>query len=680
MASSGTAGGQQGAREWRAPVVGQVEQLVEMLERGCQGAGCQMEAVAAAAAPLAGRLLARWQADHGDGGGNGGGGRLEVPAADALAGWLHTLLLSQVTLESSASLLRMHRAYCRMRGALGLGDAALAACLGPAGRAMLAALLLGARRGGAGEGDAKLAVTVRRGRAFWDALGDACRQGLVPDGGGGGSGGGGGGGGCAGGGVPCKLFPRFTDGAAGASRPSSGGGGGDDRSAAGAAPAGVEAGEGHGPRKEFFEAAGADMAQPEERAEAAALGGGGGELGEGCGGGGLGALFVQIKSTGAFWPDARLRDGAAARRAFWLAGWLAGQALPNRAALGLRLSPVLFEKLLAGPDFQQTLATLRRHDPAAVAALERVLALPAAELAELGCLEGFSDAPAAAPRRSNSGRGGGGRVGACARRYVEAAARRLLLDDVAWQFGAMERGFWSAASREARGWGWAAALEVAVCGGPPQPLTAAALRRAFRIVVEGGGGGEAGGEAGGSASEQADEGSEGGGGGGGGALAEATEGEAAVAACLWEVLDGWPPQLLAAFLRFVTGSERLPPPGTEALRVSFPFAALGAAERRAALRALPQAHTCTNTLELPDYYSALRAAEGAAEGGVAQREGSMHGREGGAAAGEGEDGGSGGGGGAARRRARCREVLAERLEYAVVHGSGAYALDELVER
>ncbi len=50
----------------------------------------------------------------------------------------------------------------------------------------------------------------------------------------------------------------------------------------------------------------------------------------------------------------------------------------------------------------------------------------------------------------------------------------------------------------------------------------------------------------------------------------------------------------------------LPPiPAAQVLRITQPFVPLTALERRQALRMLPQAHTCANTLELPNYWQAL---------------------------------------------------------------------------
>jgi len=60
------------------------------------------------------------------------------------------------------------------------------------------------------------------------------------------------------------------------------------------------------------------------------------------------------------------------------------------------------------------------------------------------------------------------------------------------------------------------------------------------------------------------------------------------------------------FLMFVTGIEVPPEPGTEQLTVQMPFSAFTKDEHVEMLGKLPQAHTCTNTLELPNYYESLQ--------------------------------------------------------------------------
>ena len=79
---------------------------------------------------------------------------------------------------------------------------------------------------------------------------------------------------------------------------------------------------------------------------------------------------------------------------------------------------------------------------------------------------------------------------------------------------------------------------------------------------------------------------------------------------LWTVVNGWPHERKTQFLAFVTGSPRLPLPGSELLKVEAPFVALGAAEHRMHLGMLPQAHTCDNLLELPNYWQALLQIKG----------------------------------------------------------------------
>jgi hypothetical protein len=290
-----------------------------------------------------------------------------------------------------------------------------------------------------------------------------------------------------------------------------------------------------------------------------------------------------------------------------------------------------------------------------------------------------------------------------AQQIVAASAARLLVGDVAWQFDAFERGFWGAGAISSDVLCAccfdAPALAAACClASAAPPPTGPEVRRAFRVLVEGTGGkwgSDAGGSGGGGSSgcsgSDADDGARGPSPKG----LDDAESEAVVVAGLWEVVDSWPPEGVARFVRFVTGTERcvggtqgggrraclqlllaacavapgesaqertngllapptpppqphptpsrLPPPGTEVLCICFPFAAYGPPQWRAALRTLPQAHTCTNTIELPDYAGALARLEGA---------------------------------GGRRLRARCRTVLAERLEYAIAHCGGSYALDE----
>jgi len=86
----------------------------------------------------------------------------------------------------------------------------------------------------------------------------------------------------------------------------------------------------------------------------------------------------------------------------------------------------------------------------------------------------------------------------------------------------------------------------------------------------------------------------------------------------WSVVDGFSMEEKKLFLQFVTGLAVPPESGTERLLIELPFSAFSKGEHSAMLDKLPQAHTCTNTLELPNYHDALiESGEFSAERGEA---------------------------------------------------------------
>lgn len=58
------------------------------------------------------------------------------------------------------------------------------------------------------------------------------------------------------------------------------------------------------------------------------------------------------KPAEAYWINAGLAPSPSLRQAYWLLGWVAGQALANRAVLGVPLAPLLWHKLLEGREFE----------------------------------------------------------------------------------------------------------------------------------------------------------------------------------------------------------------------------------------------------------------------------------------------------------------------------------------
>ena len=73
----------------------------------------------------------------------------------------------------------------------------------------------------------------------------------------------------------------------------------------------------------------------------------------------------------------------------------------------------------------------------------------------------------------------------------------------------------------------------------------------------------------------------------------------------WSVVSSFSPTMKRKLLNFITGSNRLPLQKSEKILIECPFMALSKSDHTKILQTLPQAHTCDNILELPDYYTSL---------------------------------------------------------------------------
>ena len=75
-----------------------------------------------------------------------------------------------------------------------------------------------------------------------------------------------------------------------------------------------------------------------------------------------------------------------------------------------------------------------------------------------------------------------------------------------------------------------------------------------------------------------------------------------------------PPPLLRSLSHYcvLQGSEHLPLPKTESIKIEMPFVAFGVDEELALFETLPQSHTCDNVLEIPNYWRSILATERAA--------------------------------------------------------------------
>jgi len=161
--------------------------------------------------------------------------------------------------------------------------------------------------------------------------------------------------------------------------------------------------------------------------------------------------------------------------------------------------------------------------------------------------------------------------------YVAHVAKRVLVDDYGWQWGVARAGFEYALGSQ----GLqalldhrvsAADLQDMVCGAanPHDPASDFDISSLFRVVY----------------SEEVSE-------------------QSQLLNAFWQVLSSWSPAQKRLFLKFVTGVDTLPAPQTEPLVIELPFYAANTHQHKQILHMLPQSHTCSNTLELPNYYESF---------------------------------------------------------------------------
>lgn len=269
------------------------------------------------------------------------------------------------------------------------------------------------------------------------------------------------------------------------------------------------------------------------------------------------ALFVYNRAAGALWVNQDIAESRANRIRYKFVGWLLAQAICNRTCIDARFPEVLFSKLIEGVRFEPSLETLRQFDPDVASGLDKLKHLSPQELSGLFELDGF------APNTT---------VG----EYVSQQVHQILVSSVEWQTESLLLG-WNLGIdvvEIAQHAITASDLQTIVCGVAAHQLTAS-LRDVFRVVMD----------------------------------PELSECSALVEA-LWSVFDGFDAAQKSQLMLFITGSARPPLPNTEILRIEMPFCAYGQKQQQNILQMLPQAHSCENLLELPNYHDALESSTG----------------------------------------------------------------------
>lgn len=275
-------------------------------------------------------------------------------------------------------------------------------------------------------------------------------------------------------------------------------------------------------------------------------------------------LFVYSKTQEAFWFNASLRQTADLELRFVAAGRMVAAALAERCKLDTVLSEHVFAQLLTTTTKSSPLEAVYCPTPHDLehfdaGAAKHVVSAFGASPAHLRDLIEEADWE--------------GEVVTTAEQYVARSCRDLMLDQVGWQAAALHRGFQLGVRSE---W-WQQCrfsprqLQMVVCGAT-DTTSDFDFRKVFRVVED-------------PELQQCHP------------LREA----------LWGTIDSLDRVQKRKLLRFITGVDRLPSAGTEMIKIEMPFMAYSQEEHEKTLLMMPQAHTCDNILELPNYWQSLKA-------------------------------------------------------------------------
>eukprot|EP00929_Paragymnodinium_shiwhaense_P016649 TRINITY_DN12518_c0_g1_i1.p1 TRINITY_DN12518_c0_g1~~TRINITY_DN12518_c0_g1_i1.p1 ORF type:complete len:824 (+),score=181.74 TRINITY_DN12518_c0_g1_i1:171-2642(+) len=309
----------------------------------------------------------------------------------------------------------------------------------------------------------------------------------------------------------------------------------------------VEGGEGHGPRKEFFVAVSEDSTRKASSALKQPP-----------------PLFTFHRGAGQHWFSAYASDlsgptGEEQVERLRCFGKLIVLAVANHCKLSFTL-PLLFFRLLLrpadAPECKPTLADVQTLDATLASSIKKTLKM---RQAQFKALLSVSDLPPDASREE----------------YVESQVAEFMCPQAMQE---VRQGFWELANPQGsdtqNGHCYMASvlpseLRQIVC---PTHATSGKIniRQTFEVVME----------------------------------EELSSCQPFVKA-FWSVVDGLTQEQQKRFLLFVTGVEAPPEPQTEQLTIQLPFSAFSKEEHEAMLERLPQAHTCSNCLELPSYHEAL---------------------------------------------------------------------------
>ncbi|KAF1791151.1 HECT domain [Phytophthora cactorum] len=268
----------------------------------------------------------------------------------------------------------------------------------------------------------------------------------------------------------------------------------------------------------------------------------------------IAAIFEYVQGSESYWLNENARDSSETRNILVFVGWFLASAITHFSSIQLRIHPLFF-RLLLNPQHCVALEEIQSFDPQLFKSLSGMKDMKPSDFAQLLKFEGADESLTVEAYTSN----------VLEEKFGPASG-------IGWQLHSVRRGFTRVIGLDQleRVGITEADLVESICGSSDGPGDDFIVNEVFRVAAD----------------------------------TDFTN-------CLplwnafWQTVNGFELQLKRKFIRFVTGVDTLPLTGTEFLRIEMPFTAISSEDHKKCLQMLPQAHTCDNMLELPNYWKAL---------------------------------------------------------------------------
>ncbi|ETP54608.1 hypothetical protein F442_00716 [Phytophthora nicotianae P10297] len=266
------------------------------------------------------------------------------------------------------------------------------------------------------------------------------------------------------------------------------------------------------------------------------------------------AIFEYVQGSESYWLNETTRDSRENRNVLVFVGWFLASAVTHFSSIQLRIHPLFFH-LLLNPQHCVTLEEIQSFDPQLFTSLSGMKDMKPLDFSQFLKFEGAHE-------------------GLSVEAYISNVLEEKFgpASGFGWQLQVIRGGFTrvigidqlsSVGITEAD-------LVESICGSNGGPGDDFVINEVFRVAAD-----------------------------------TDFTGCRALMNAFWQTVNSFEPQLKRKFIKFVTGVDTLPLPGTEFLRIEMPFTAISSDDHKKCAQMLPQAHTCDNMLELPNYWKAL---------------------------------------------------------------------------